>query len=148
MSDKDDKKLERLYDYTKFHIGIYLSFAGGIAGLLGSQEAGWFLSCLVKSNTFPLYLSLAFMVLAGVCGGIVASSTVECSTFEEFWNGPQGTQTLPFIKLLGKRIVMLEHLFFWISLIFLAYAIAIGFANYEHSNANKEKETEQNICRH
>jgi len=34
----DDKRLDRLFKYTKFHIGIYLSAGGGLVALLGSAD--------------------------------------------------------------------------------------------------------------
>ena len=129
MEPQEDKQLARLYDYTKFHIGIYLSFAAGISALLGTEKAGWFVSKLVAANTGPLYASLAFMVLAGMCGGVVASSTIECRTFADFWAKPQGPQSIRFLRCQGKFWAMLEHLFFWLSLLLLAYAVAYGFSN-------------------
>jgi hypothetical protein len=129
MEDKEDKQLVRLYDYTKFHIGIYLSFAAGIAGLLGTEKADWFVSKLVAVNTKPLAISLILMAMAGMCGGIVASSTIECKTFEDFWNKPQGPQFIPCLAFKGRIWAMFEHIFFWLSLLCLAYAVAYGFAS-------------------
>ena len=37
----EDKRLDRLLDYTKFHIGVYLSAVGGmvsIAALAGNKD--------------------------------------------------------------------------------------------------------------
>lgn len=31
----EDKRLERLYDYTKWHLGIYLSVAGALTAATG-----------------------------------------------------------------------------------------------------------------
>ena len=31
----EDKRLDRLFEYTKFHIGIYLSAASGLVALIG-----------------------------------------------------------------------------------------------------------------
>jgi hypothetical protein len=132
MEPAEDRQLARLYDYTKFHIGIYLSFAAGISALLGTEKTSWFVSELVAANTEPLYWSLAFMLLAGMCGGVVASSTIECKTFNDFWAEPHGPQSLRRLGIPGFRgstWAMLEHFFFWLSLLFLAYAIAIGFAS-------------------
>lgn len=122
----EDNRLERLYDYTKFHIGIYLSSAGGVAALLGSKDAGWAVSELV-GNQYFLYAALAFMVLAGMCGGIVATSTTESLSFEEFWNGLHGPATLPFWKASGRSWVAGEHGFFWLSLLLLAAAVLVRY---------------------
>jgi hypothetical protein len=140
MEASEDKRLARLYDYTKFHVGIYLSFAAGISALLGTEKTGWFVATLVSENRPLLYCSLLLMLLAGMCGGIVASSTIECEAFDDFWTKPQGPQALSrlsrrrFLHWLrrlcfhGSTWAMLEHIFFWASLLFLAYAVAIGFA--------------------
>jgi hypothetical protein len=150
MSSAEDPQLTRLYDYTKFHIGIYLSFAAGISALLGTEELGWFVSRLVKENTAPLYFSLGLMLLAGMCGGVVASSTIECKTFHEFWNtrhGPQSLSRLGLPGLHGSTWAMWEHLFFWFSLLFLAYAVAFGFAKTTPGNAtNASASTVASCC--
>jgi hypothetical protein len=36
----DDKRLERLDDCTKFHIGLYLSAAAGLTGLISAVASG------------------------------------------------------------------------------------------------------------
>ena len=125
----EDKQLARLYDYTKFHIGIYLSSAGAIAALLGTEKTDLFLSELVAPNKTAFYFALFFMTLAGMCGGMVASSTIECASFTGFWNEKHGPQVFPRLVMYGRKWAMLEHAFFWVSLLILGYAVAIGFAN-------------------
>ena len=136
----EDKRLERLYDYTKFHIGIYLSTAAGIAALLGSEKTGWFVAQLVTQNKEMLYTALVFMILAGMCGGIVASSTIEHKNFEDFWEKPQGPTSIPCLRLTGRIWAAWEHAFFWASLLVLAYSIAVGFSGV----APISKEEKQN----
>lgn len=125
----EDKRLERLYDYTKFHIGIYLSTAAGIATLLGSEKTGWFIAALItENNKIPLYFALGLMILAGMCGAVVASSTIEHQKFEDFWHKPQGPQSVPFLRANGATWAAWEHFFFWISLLVLSVSVAWGFA--------------------
>jgi len=121
----EDKRLERLYDYTKFHIGIYLSSAAGLAALLGSKDAGWIISTLI-GNQYLLYIAFFLMVLAGMCGGIVATSITECQSFNEFWSEKKhAPSTLKVWKAKGQNWVAREHGFFWASLIVLAASILI-----------------------
>ena len=127
MSDSEDKQLARLYDYTKFHIGIYLSTAAGIAALLGAEHAGWFLSEFVEPNRRELYAALAFMIMAGGCGGVVASSTIECKTFNQFWNADHGPAGPGWLKMEGRKWAAYEHRCFWLSLLLLAVTVAYGF---------------------
>jgi hypothetical protein len=122
----EDKRLERLYDYTKFHIGVYLSAATGLTGLIGSiadKKAGQFLFDLVGAPPF-LGLALVFMVLAGACGGVVATSITESRSFDAFWTKPQGPSWRRDGPL-GKRWVEAEHLFFWASLASMLLAVLL-----------------------
>lgn len=120
----EDKRLERIYDYTKFHIGIYLSFASGVAALLGSKEAGWFITTLI-GNVYLLYASFGLLVIAGMCGGMVATSITESVSFSDFWDKDYAPPTIPFWTGKGKTWVAREHAFFWASLLMLAASILI-----------------------
>ena len=120
----EDKQLERLYDYTKFHIGIYLSAAGGLAAFISLAAKGKpetaFLRELVGMPA-TLALSFALIVLAGIAGAIVATSTIESPSYTSFLTTKQGAYGVkPFA---GKTWVTLEHAFFWLALVALAFAI-------------------------
>lgn len=125
-SDTGDIRLARLYDYTKFHIGIYLSAAAGVATLLGSRDAGWVIATLV-GNQYLLYLAFASLMLAGMCGGIVATGITESLTYKDFWTGDHHPATFPKIEAKGKKWVAREHGFFWASLLLLAASILIRY---------------------
>ncbi|MCQ8129706.1 hypothetical protein [Methylomonas rivi] len=120
---EEDKQLERLYDYTKFHIGIYLSAGGGLAALISTAAEGnkaEFIKSLIGMPQ-ALVLSFVFMVLAATAGAIVATSTIESSTFQSFMESKQGAYG--FKVFYGKTWVSIEHACFWISLLWLAIAI-------------------------
>lgn len=119
----EDPRLNRLFDYTKFHIGIYLSAGGGLVALIGlaaKAEEGQFLSKLVGS---PPALAVAFvlMVIAGMAGGVIASSCSECKTYEELWDRRQG----PFgvALFLGRTWAKIEHGAFWLSALAFSYSM-------------------------
>jgi hypothetical protein len=116
----DDKRLDRLLDYTKFHIGIYLSIGGGLVALLGSSANIQFLDRLIGSPP-ALALALIFIVVAGIAGGIIASCTTQYRTFDDFWSKCQGPHTSKLFT--GKTWVLIEHGSFWISLFLVAYSI-------------------------
>jgi hypothetical protein len=120
----EDKQLERLYDYTKFHIGIYLSAAGGLAAFVGAAAEGkekpTYLATLIGSPS-ALVLSFALMVLAGIAGAVVATSTIESTSYKDFLKNKHGAYGVePFC---GKTWVTLEHAFFWLSLFALGFGI-------------------------
>lgn len=122
----EDKRLERLYDYTKWHLGIYLSVAGALTAAVG------YLAELPKAKTLAPYIGKpAFLVLAvvlmfaaGACGGIVASSSTECNTYDELWNQPHGPFGWRVLK--GRQWAALEHMFFWLSVAFAVSAVLLS----------------------
>ncbi len=88
----EDKRLDRLFEYTKFHIGIYLSAASGLVALIGlsaKAEEGAFIIKLVGSPP-ALAISFVLMIIAGMAGGILASSTTEYEHYDDLWLNPQG----------------------------------------------------------
>jgi hypothetical protein len=119
----EDKRLDRLLDYTKFHVGIYLSIGGGLVALIGAAskaEEKSFLNLFVGSR-IALALALLFMVVAGIAGGVIASCCTQHRTFEALWCRPQGPYRTKILT--GEGWAGLEHGAFWVSLLFFAYAI-------------------------
>lgn len=119
----EDKRLDRLLDYTKFHIGIYLSAGGGLVALIGSASKASeqdFLRRLIGCP-FALGLALAFMIFAGFAGGIIASCCTQIRTFEDLWEKRQGPHNFKWFK--GSTWALIEHGSFWISLMFFGYAV-------------------------
>lgn len=120
----EDKQLERLYDYTKFHVGIYLSAAGGLAAVITTAAAGKLEQTFLKSVIglpWALAIAFIFMVGAGAAGGVIATSTIESKTYLEFTETHQGAYR--FKPFPGKTWVTIEHACFWLSLIFLVLGI-------------------------
>lgn len=120
---RTDEQLDTLYDYTKFHIGIYLSFATGIGALLAAEKVGWIVSSLLQNYGIPIGIALVLMLFAGMCGGIVASCTIESLSFAQFWNSRQVPRLLSCLERWaphGRLWAAMEHTFFWISIVMLA----------------------------
>jgi hypothetical protein len=120
----DDKRLDRLLDYTKFHIGIYLAMAGGlfaIAGSIAKDNGGVaFLKELV-AQPWALMVAAVCMALAGMCGGVIASCCTQCKSFTALWDRPQGPHTLKLAK--GSTWALVEHSSFWVGAAFLAFSL-------------------------
>src|SRR5688572_24979022 len=119
----DDKRLDRLFEYTKFRIGIYLTLGAGLMALIAvSSRSGSDLQGIVKHPSW-LGLAIISMALAGFSGGVVAGGITRCESFAKFWQqkqGPYGRGWLP-----GKTWAAIEHTFFWIALV-LATASLVG----------------------
>ena len=119
----EDKRLDRLLEYTKFHIGIYLSIGGGLVTLISVAsvpEQGKFLDGLIGAH-WALAVALAFMAVAGLAGGIVASSCAQFETFTKVWNRKLGPHKLQLFT--GETWAFIEHSAFWASIFALVYAV-------------------------
>ncbi len=115
MSEPMDKSLELLFDYTKFHIGVYLALTSAYVTLAGTKsgECPWGVTmspCLV----IP---AIVMFGVAGLAGGVIASSITQTGakdtkTFLRESAGPWGTQLFRVIYW-----TWLEHTAFWFGLI-------------------------------
>ncbi len=123
------ERLKLLFDYTKFHIGLYTTLVTLLIALisLGSEE-------LVFIQHIALAATTVCFVLAGACGGVIASNIPYFATLGEFqrtgfgprwlWSKKQATAAnLPnpgfamFPILKGPTWASLEHLFFWLGIL-------------------------------
>jgi len=124
MPTMEDKRLDRLYDYTKFHIGIYLSAAGGIAAWISNTAESKFKDPDFISKFFfhwTLVVSFLFMVLAGIAGAVIATSAIKSESYQDFIQTRQGAYG--FEPFLGKTWTTLEHAFFWLSLFLMIVSV-------------------------
>ena len=120
----DDKRIDRLLDYTKFHVGIYLSIGGGIIALLGSRDQSDYVKALIGSPTW-LVIGLVLIVIAGIAGGTIASSCTHIRCFDTFWTKDKtGPFSVPIMT--GRWWAYWEHGAFWLGLGCIAYAIGIA----------------------
>jgi len=87
--------------YTTFHIGVY---ASAIAAAIGA-------GALASQLQIPLRQAAAFFLLAGVCGGVVASNIPDHSSMASYEEKPIGFWGAKLLK--WHNWARLEHLFFW-----------------------------------
>jgi hypothetical protein len=111
------ERLKLLFDYTKFHIGVYLTLGGTLVGILNSR---------VGASVRPglIWASLGCIAVAGAAGGVIASNIPSFkdateSGFEQAPIGLWGWQTLT-----GAHWMTVEHLAFWSALLLIALAFA------------------------
>lgn len=119
----EDTRLDRLLEYTKFHIGIYLAVGGGLVTLIGSASKADekdFLSNFIGSHG-ALAFALLLMAVAGLSGGIIASCCTQHHTFERVWCERQGPHKLRWFT--GQTWAFIEHFSFWLSMVAFAYAV-------------------------
>lgn len=147
----EDKQLSRLYDYTKFHIGLYLTLATGILAALKYKTT--------KNTDIDFAFPLGLLLIAGMCGGIVASNIpnyltysselVEVNPFIEGGESNKFIRVIPFIEgkhrlflldLTYSKWIRLEHTAFWLAVIYLL-VLVIWDAESEEKPAKKYKLT-------
>jgi hypothetical protein len=112
-----DDQLKQLFDYTKFHIGMYTTLIAGIVGLFTNANAK-----LQYVEMVPFIKgSVLCFVIAGMAGGLVASSIAHFSSFKEFKGarlGPWRTMLIP-----SMVCVHVEHSAFWLGCSIAVYGL-------------------------
>jgi hypothetical protein len=109
------ERLKLLFDYTKFHIGLYATL---IAALVAARES--------VSPRVPEYLkwTLLLFLIAGGAGGVVASNAPDFSTYSKFLEtpvGPFGWKPMPALCW-----IHLEHLTFWAGIVWACLNAIVG----------------------
>lgn len=108
----EDPQLARLYDYTKFHIGIYLLAAGAMVTIAGSETPSSFVEG-VAEHPWLLMAAILAMAVAGLAGGVIASTCATAEKLSDVWDeciGPWNRGWMP-----GSFWARLEHSTFWLS---------------------------------
>jgi hypothetical protein len=118
------RKLELLYDYTKFHIGLYLLLASAYITLatskIGRKEM------LPALQPTLVWFAVALFMVAGVAAGVIASSVSQSRSggAEEFLSesiGPWNTTMFP-----ARVWIWIEHTAFWLGLICAVLSFAFA----------------------
>ena len=110
-----DDRLKQLYDYTKFHIGVYLTLATGILALLK------FAHLEVIDVRDWLMATLLCLVAAGAGGGAVASNISTFNDYDKFLKDPLPVFGLPTFR--AKTWITIEHAAFWAGMSFALFGI-------------------------
>ena len=123
-----DERLARLFEYTKWHLGIYLAIGAAAASSERIFE-------LAESHAF--HIMFWSMVVAGACGAVIATNVITCRTYEELEGvekekprkiGPWNLALLPY-----RAWATIEHLAFWFGL--LLPGVILLYADSEKPDA-------------
>jgi hypothetical protein len=108
MNDFEQVKL--LFDYTKFHIGLYSALIAAMVTALNlrsklnfSVNAEWALAAVL------------FIAVAGLAGGTIASSLPHFTSIKTFWTTRLGPYRLELFA--GETWTYIEHSAFWAGVI-------------------------------
>jgi hypothetical protein len=102
-------QLKFLMDYTIFHIGAYITLSTLLVALLGLEG----FKQRAMGMKYFLLLTLVCFMLAGICGGIVASNIPYFTSVDELSHENIG----PFFAVRSYPLIVwtsAEHVFFWV----------------------------------
>ena len=108
-------KVKLLFDYTKFHILLYTTLAALLLAVADLEN--------VKPEIHAglIWSAILSIGIAGLAGGIIASSLPHENALSEFWTRKTGPFGLEILQ--GKYWTFVEHTAFWVG---LGFAVA-GF---------------------
>ena len=121
LREADLRKLELLYDYTRFHIGVYLTLTAAYITAATAMDKEHL--NLLPINKAWMWTAVFCFMLAGLSGGVIVSSITQTPALsvDDFLRESLG----PFALKLAPAIhwTYLEHISFWAGL----FAALISF---------------------
>jgi hypothetical protein len=111
------KSLELLYDYTKFHLGVYLTVTALYIAVVKAKISS--VEGILPANQFLVFIAVVAFLLAGLAGGVIASSITQRigGSSLEFLDTQIGPWHAERIHMSGRQWTQTEHTAFWIGLI-------------------------------
>lgn len=123
------KSLEMLYDYTKFHIGVYLTLTTAYIALakITIKYPGTEGEVSLSIDTTFMTIAVLAFILAGASAGIIVSSITQQvgGSSVEFLKTRIGPWKGELIHLEGRTWTFIEHTSFWIGLIAAVVSIVL-----------------------
>ena len=110
------KSLELLFDYTKFHIGLYLTLTASYIAIATVKVNE---NLLLKLQPFWLWLAIIAFMVAGLAGGVIASSITQCqcASSQEFLGQAIGFLDWKAIHFSARVWTYIAHTSFWVGLV-------------------------------
>ncbi len=118
------KSLELLFDYTKFHIGLYLTLTAAYITVAKAKSGA---DALFQLEQTFVWLAVVSFMCAGVAGGVIASSITQtsCRSSAEFLEGDIGPWEIEELQMKARIWTWIEHTAFWIGLIFAVLSFQV-----------------------
>ena len=115
------KSLDTLFDYTKFHIGLYLTLT---ASYLTAKSANIGGEPVLSLNPWLAWPAVAAFMLAGLAGGVIASSITQRvgGSSIEFLADPIGPWDWKRIHFRARTWTYIEHTSFWVGLLLAVFS--------------------------
>jgi hypothetical protein len=117
------ENLKLLMDYTKFHIGLYITLFSAIAAVLTAANGHW-LKALPAASLIGLRVGAVSLIVAGAAGGIIGSSIPEATDWKTFRQTPLGPAWLE-TSWTYDRWAAVEHGAFWVTILVVAASLIV-----------------------
>ena len=126
MSANPDDSFERLgliYDYAKFHIGLYATVSTALVAIISFADTQY------KRAYYGLFLAVfACFLVAGIGGGLVASHIAyakrDATQSDKLLNGfTEPTLSSPLRWSRYKWFAIIEHYAFWLGVLIAAVGV-------------------------
>jgi hypothetical protein len=116
------EQVDKLYDYTKFHIGLYTALITAVTTVLGltaTEQPG-----VERRDIAPfLVVTLFFLVIAGMAGGVIGSTL---SLDSEAVRNDKKIGPLDKCWFTARTWAHLEHWAFWLGICSTILGVVVG----------------------
>jgi len=113
------KSLELLFDYTKFHIGLYLTLTASYVAVTSIKVVA------LNIDQRLVWPAVICFMAAGLAGGVIASSITHtqarCS--KEFLAERIGPWEMKWLHFRARIWTWIEHTAFWVGLVLAALSV-------------------------
>ena len=104
-----DERLKQLMDYTKFHIGMYVTLVSVLVGFISKD----YTTLVSTSFHYWLLVTICLLVVSGMAGGLIASSIPDHVSYDIFISTRLGPWGAGWIR--ARECTHLEHTTFWLA---------------------------------
>lgn len=116
------EQLKLLFDYTKFHIGLYTTVATIFVAAIASEKS------LFEFHRGLLFVAVILICLAGLAGGIIASSCAHFTSRSDLWKERIGPFRCRCLK--GEYWTYIEHASFWAAIVAALASVLVGCSKW------------------
>lgn len=116
-----DERLKQLMDYTKFHIGLYTTLLAGLVLFVSND----FAASVHKTFYYWLAATTVCFLIAGMAGGLVASSIPDYQRYEAFIEATLGPWWKPDLWT-ARTCTQIEHTAFWAGAVVAILGLAVS----------------------
>jgi hypothetical protein len=120
LASARQKSLELLFDYTKFHIGLYLTLTTAYIAATALKKGPD--TPVLSINAHFFWPAVLCFMVAGLAGGVIASSITQTDSrsAREFLNQSVGPWDWHRLHFRARVWTWVEHTSFWFGLVLAA----------------------------